>query len=586
MRWSKKTGTPASVLGLPIEISQASPQEVARQFLLQHRVMFKMKEGLSDLDVKKVEERLRATHVVFQQSFQDIPVEGAVYAVHMTKDKKIYLANGEYFDDLQVSSLTPAITLTAAIDVAQNDLGATLILRDIPTGELVILPYGPEFRLSWKVTIRAKEPSGEWLYFISAADGSILTGYNSADFAESQGNVYDRHPEVGPVVPRTLTNLLGNGYTLDGTFVRALNEDDVEANEPDNTFLYNPSDTHFDEVMVYYHANRFQDDYLGNLGYPYLNYPGTLVKAEATVHFGTNLNNAEAISPNILHFGDGDGVTYNDFAKEDDVINHEYQHLVTEYITSSGLDAPGNFYDQTDAMDEAFSDYLACSFAGTPLQGEYVRVGPGSERNLDNSFTMSDWDGDPPDAIPADRYHDGGQIFSGALWDLRQQLGQSIADVLAFEGLETLDQAAPVFLDGRDEIIAADYAFYGGAHVNTIESVFDARGITPPLSVFISGPGSIQPGVEGIWTANVSGGISTKSFQWSVRYEGSSNFDNLGIDQEQRLTFFEECTINELKVIVTSGGQTAEDLHTVYVNDGSGQLCKRGAGESETEELA
>lgn len=359
IRWSKKTGVPRSLLGLPIEIVRGTPEKIARQFLLQNRILFKMKENLSQLTLRKIERR-RATHVIFQQTYAGIPVWEGVYGIHMTREGKVYLASSEYFDDVKVQDTSPKLSLTDAVQVAKGDLGPDLLLRETPTGELVILPYGSEFRLAWKVTVPATAPMGLWIYFISASDGSILTGYNSADFVTRSGDVYDRHPEAGPVVNRPLTNLSGNGYFLDGTFVEVLNAVTSEADWRGSNFEYDPNNTHFDEVMVYYHINRFQDEYLDDvLGYPYLDYPNTLRKVIASVHALSPYDSPVATPPNLIDFGDGDGTTRNDWVKEDDVIYHEYLHLVTHYITTSGLDAPGNNYDQTDAMDEAFSDYFA-----------------------------------------------------------------------------------------------------------------------------------------------------------------------------------------------------------------------------------
>jgi Zn-dependent metalloprotease len=79
--------------------------------------MFKMKESLADLQVTKLEERFGLIHVIFQQYFQDIPVEGGIYGVHMTKDKKVYFAAGEYYDNVGLSTVTPAISLAQAIMV-------------------------------------------------------------------------------------------------------------------------------------------------------------------------------------------------------------------------------------------------------------------------------------------------------------------------------------------------------------------------------------------------------------------------------------------------------------------------------------
>ncbi|MCB7129202.1 MAG: hypothetical protein J3T61_06675, partial [Candidatus Brocadiales bacterium] len=265
VRWDKETGAPASLLGKPMDVARGTPEAIARQFLLMNRDIFRMKTELADLTVSKISPMRRATHVVFTQSYAGIPVEGGVYAVHMTKENKVYLANGDYFDNVQVATTEPATALENAINTAKEDLGADLELRGIPSGELVILPYGANFLLSWKVAVPADEPFGEWIYFISASDGSILTGYNSADFVSATGSVYDHHPDAGSVVYRTLTNLVSPGYYLNGNYVRAYNDDTSEAYETDLTYYYSPSNTHFDEVMVYYHANRFQDIYLDDL---------------------------------------------------------------------------------------------------------------------------------------------------------------------------------------------------------------------------------------------------------------------------------------------------------------------------------
>jgi len=485
VRWNKKTGVPASLLGMPTKVSEGTSEVIARKFLSINRNILRMKTGLSDLMVNKIASMRRATHVVFTQNYRGIPVEGSVYAVHMTKDNKVYLASGDYFDNIEVTNTKPTINLDEAINTAKNDLGKSLVLRESASGNLVILPYGAIFLLTWKVTIPADDPMGEWVYFISATDGTILTGYDSADSEEAVGSVYDRHPDKGPVVDQVLTNLVSPVYYLDGDHIHVNNDDGGEAIYKLITmFKYSASNTHFDEVMTYYHADRFQSVYLDNIGYPYLNFPNLRVKVEATVHYGTNLNYAGAFSPNILRFGDGDGVSRNDYAKEDDVIYHEYMHLVTEYITDSGLDASWVYYNETDAMDEAFSDYFGASFAGSPLMGEYVKIGQGSLRNIYNSYTMSDWDGQSPDKWSYSDHHNGSQIFSGALWDLHQQLGQNIADIIAFEGLSNLDQATPTFLDGREAIIAADNASssYNGVHVPTIMNVFAARGIGDPYN--------------------------------------------------------------------------------------------------------
>lgn len=418
IRWNERSRAPASVLGPPLSVPGATPRQAAEQFLIQNHTLFGMPKALSDLELVRVEQR-RANHAIFQQTHAGLPIEGAVYTVHLTGTSEVYYASGTHYDSVGVDQTQPSVSQSQAVVIARQDLDSQLELREAPVHELVILPYGSEFRLAWKVVLPAKNPLGRWVYYVSASDGTILSGRNDMDTATAQGDIYDHHPERGSVVTRTLTHLDGSGMELDGNYVRVLNEDAPEAVESDGTFSYSSSNTHFDEVMVYYHATEFQK-YLGNeVSYPYLNYPNNLVQVEATVHFGSNLNQAGADFPDVLVFGDGDGFTFNDTAKEDDVIAHEYQHLVTGHIANSGLDhsqGDNNVdFNETGAMDEAFSDYFGATYANSPKIGEYVWVGPGSLRNIDNSYTVSDWDGVGSDEWGPTQFHNGGQIFGGAL---------------------------------------------------------------------------------------------------------------------------------------------------------------------------
>lgn len=583
IRWGTRSQAPASLLGPPVQVTSGTPEQIARTFLDSHLQLLAMRPNLEDLQVYSVEQRYRADHVTFQQMYAGLPVEWAVYAVNMTKDGRVYYASGDYFDEVAVASTTPAISLKSAVDLAKQDFRTDLEMEREPEGMLVILPYGAGFRLAWKILIPARQPLGRWVYYLSAQDGSVLTGFNDMDVATADGDVYDHHPEAGPVVTRTLTHLDGSGTQLNGSYVSVINEDAAEAYETDGTFLYSPENTHFDEVMVYHHATEFQKFMGAEVSYPYLNYPDAIIQVQATVHVGTNFNNAGATAPDILEFGDGDGTNYNDFAKEDNVIAHEYQHLITEDITYNGLDGGPINYNQTEAMDEGFSDYFGGTYAGSGDIGVYVVVGPGQLRDMDNTYTMSDWDGVGDDAFLANDFHEGSQIFTGALWDLRQQLGSGTANVLMFEGLDNLNQANPEFIDGRDAIMAADNAEYSGSHNDLIQNTFAGRGIgeyvVDPLSVYISGP-STFPQYQGYaeWTANPSGGLPPYSYQWEQRTTYRVNGQCFPDDQWQlgttnqttgRTWSDDICSIY-LRVTVTDAQPASTSAtHTVYYESSS-----------------
>ena len=186
IRWGKKTGMPSNIFGTPLTAGQGTPEHIARAFLSKNSLMFRMKDGIPDMMLYEIQKRT-FTHVVFQQTYSGISVEGSIYAVHLTKDGRIYLANGDYFDDVSVPSVRSTISGSEAVLIASGDLGQSLDLRSSPETNLAILPYGSEYRLIWKVMLTAAGPLGRWVYYISAQNGTVLGGYNAFDFEGNTG---------------------------------------------------------------------------------------------------------------------------------------------------------------------------------------------------------------------------------------------------------------------------------------------------------------------------------------------------------------------------------------------------------------
>src|SRR5690625_2924498 len=159
-------------------------------------------------------------------------------------------------------------------------------------------------------------------------------------------------------------------------------------------------------------------------------------------------------------------------------IAHEYMHFITEVVTHDGLNFGSYPRNQTRALDEAFSDFFGCMYADSPVFGEYVQRGPGGVRNLDNSYTMSDWG--TVGGLDND-YWSGSQIFSGALWDIREMFGKGHATKAVYSGLRHLNFADPDFVDARDAIVAhATTIYYPGTCA--LKNIFASRGIGSPCS--------------------------------------------------------------------------------------------------------
>jgi len=121
----------------------------------------------------------------------------------------------------------------------------------------------------------------------------------------------------------------------------------------------------------------------------------------------------------VLAFGTGKNFLKNTSLHRD-VIIHEFGHAVTWQIYGN----KGGY--EFSAMNEAFSDYLAATITDNPQIGEGVMMKLPFLRTVENEYSY-------PKSYKGFTFHDDGQLFSGALWDLRKKLGADAADILIHE---------------------------------------------------------------------------------------------------------------------------------------------------------
>lgn len=485
--------------------------------------------------------------------------------VHVGKaDNRIHMANGYYYANIdlvnmQGNSTIPLVSEHDALSISKSSVGNNSSHYDTTATRLVVLPHDDSFYLAWEVLVIPTAGYPEWLIYVNAADGEILKEEDILCHINGTGRVYPIDPNTA-YTNKTLYRLTYPGYGLDGSYVSAENDDTGEAFSTSRYFVYSPTNTHFDEVNVYYHADIFAYDFIG------LGYPGLPSAIPAIVHYGSDWDGA-SYSPTFieLRFGDGNTIFY-DLAKKNDVVYHEYMHAISDDI---GLERGTN---ESTAMSEGYSDYFAATFTDDPVIGEWVCQ---SENNLRTAYTdknrwnYSNW-------LNADSlYYNSltnftqssayarSMIWSGAVWDLRMALNNDdLTDELIYCGLEYANGNS-TFLQGRSGIIQYDMDTYSGAHVSTIKTVFADRGIgNYPVSVNISGPSSLGYKEYGTFTANVSGGSGTISYQWYKKLDGSGYWQERGTNQSQleRMYIYSFT----MKVVVTRGSEQAEDQHICY----------------------
>jgi hypothetical protein len=285
--------------------------------------------------------------------------------------------------------------------------------------------------------------------------------------------------------PVTLTDLDGSGY-LRGTWANVRGTTGDWAKAPvGGSYTYDRHDDRFEQVMAYYWVTEAQH-YLQSLGFG--TEPGLApVNAESQDvrlnQYGVD-NSFSWDKHDLLRFGKG-GV---DDAEDAEVIVHEYGHAVHD------AQVPGfGASEEAGSIGEAWGDYLAVSVGlwaadqnGWPVAAEpacvmdwdstsYTSKAPHCLRRLDGTKTVADKE---------DEVHADGEIWSRALWDIRNGIDATaqgtvrVADRIivnaqfSFAPDTSFDAAAKATL-------ATAHAMYGGVYDAVVTKAFTDRGIDP-----------------------------------------------------------------------------------------------------------
>jgi hypothetical protein len=294
---------------------------------------------------------------------------------------------------------------------------------------------------------------------VATLQDQTLTDQKDADYAALQ-------PAYRTV---TLTNLNGSGYLV-GDWAQVVSETGDRAYSQTNTFVYGRADDRFEQVMGYYWITESQK-YIQRLGFGVWRRPINMVSQQVRIN-QWGLDNSFATDKKAeLRFGKG-GV---DDAEDAEVILHEYGHAI--HFSQSAT-----FYGSREAgaIGEGFADYWALTvsnvLAPTPDAPciadwdsvSYTSTVPHCLRRTDLNMHY------PADFDPA-RIHRSGQIWSRALWDIRQRLGNVRADTIILEAQFGFPGTTMKAL--ATATVAAAQQLYGAAEAKVVQKAFADRGI-------------------------------------------------------------------------------------------------------------
>lgn len=246
-------------------------------------------------------------------------------------------------------------------------------------------------------------------------------------------------------------------FRLTGPYVevKAIRTDSpLPATSMDGNFFYRRDSSSFEDVMVYFHIDRFQR-YVQSLGFQ--NLQNAPMAADA--HGFTS--DVSAFVPNMgnsyLLFGTGNV----DDAEDADVIVHEYIHALSYDAapeTNSGRERRG--------LDEGMADYFTAGYSYdiTPSRWQLIFNWDGHNEFWNGRIANSAESYPPANSLSIYAY---AEIWSSALMKMRLELGASVMDKIALESLYGFFPGMTVPQAGR-YLLSTDSLLFNYQHRETI----------------------------------------------------------------------------------------------------------------------
>jgi len=225
--------------------------------------------------------------------------------------------------------------------------------------------------------------------------------------------------------------------------------------------------------MAYYWVTEAQK-YIQSLGFGSTLRPVNKESQDVRINQWGQDNSYSWDKHDVLRFGKG-GV---DDAEDAEVILHEYGHAIQD----SQMTPFGGFgaSEEAGSIGEGFGDYWAVTvsnvIAPTPdpaCVADWDSVSYTSR--LPHCLRRVDSDLHYPADLSGEVHHDG-QIWSRALWDIRNALGNVQADTIILEAQFSFapDTSMPA---AAQATVAAAQRLYGKSAANTVRAAFAGRGI-------------------------------------------------------------------------------------------------------------
>jgi Zn-dependent metalloprotease len=595
--WHEKAGTPATLMNGTARGYAGPPEKADRAFLKAHKQLFGIENARRELEVARTN-RLDdgGSRVQYQQVHRGIPVLNSGYLVALNSAGAVHYVSGDFYPDLQVDT-SPRLQPSDVVETMQSDLGGapSFKVRQEPLLSIFVDDRGEELtaHLAYEARAGRRDPLKGYKYVVDAHSGDVLqkislietigrperphatntsertVRQSRTSSATGSGDVYLTNPLHGSPTSVTLHRLNNvSPQVLEGDNIAVTNEEASDAESSTGDFTYSPSNTHFDEVMTYYHSDEFEAWLIGDLGMA-TDQLSCEVSAE-THSSDVNFAATDASTCEIWFNDENNPLGFGNPTRERVIIAHEYMHDVSE--TYNGL----NQDFDAEALDEGYSDFFAVADRHANTGVSSARLGASVDfdpkRTVDNDYQLGEFKNEV-DLTGQGGFseHDGGVVLAGALWDFKQAVNDAtLAAEITLASLNYLD-SDPSFFDARYALLTAADGTGNSQYECDIRHAFADHGIGTGVYTHItSGPTTLDEGETGTWTASAYCPDGSPSYTWSVN-EGAGWYQiGTGSSVTWGKDLISSTITVDLKVEVAAGGESNSAQWQVIINDSGG----------------
>lgn len=516
-----------------------------------------VKSGLVLLNMER--DKIGFTHYRFQQTFNNIPVEGTMYIVHV-KNGRIVSMNGLLFDNLNLStkqSVSESLALNKALSYMdavsyrwQSEAYENMIKQQtgnplaswFPKGELVYAPENLEFKpaayhLCYRFDIYSEKPVKREFVFVDVETSKIVLTKNRIHTLDVPGVAHTKFSGIRNITTDSINATTyqlretGRGLGIETyNILQSTNSGGaIDFTDTDND--WNNINADQDEVATDAHwgAEMTYDYYFTKYGRNSID--GNGQKLISYVHYDVNLINANW-DGTAMNYGDGD--ISQGYAPLTclDVTGHEITHGLTE--NTAGL----VYSNESGALNESFSDIF----------GNTIRQFGKQSPTID-WFIGDEMGGTPFRNMADPNQYDNPDCYGGTFWNAPNEVHnnsgvQNFWYYLLVEGGTGTNDLGDVYsVNGLGIDNAAAIAFrcltvylspgstYADARYYSIQSAIDLFGPCTPEVISVTN-GWYAVGVGNAFVAGVSSNFNATQINFcqvpaTVDFVNSSN--NAGI---------------------------------------------------------